>query len=109
MKINLLLELVDYFGHKIKLDNSEKVATVRDVLLSSLLNFQEKGQADKLTSYKLGLRLAMSGEDEFTHEEVGFLLKRLEENTPAIIYGQIYDILTKDNVRIADRTDSRPN
>lgn len=106
MTINLKTQLVDFKGRPLETDElvcptcrrpiAPTKTILQDVLtnaLGSQLPNEVVSGADKLKRYRLGMRIGVLDEIELTAEEIVVCKGQVEKFYPALIYGQVCDLL----------------
>lgn len=99
MKIKTTLELVDFEGKTMKVNNSPVL--LRTILINGAtyensgnkeMPIRKLSSEEKIKAYCLGRRIMEKDEVDLTTDEIVFIKKGLQAAS-ALVYGQVVDIL----------------
>lgn len=90
MRFHLLQVIMDYYGKKVVFGEDKRELLVKDVVIGSLMDYKETNSADKIKNYELGVKVASTdGDLDFQNTDGEFILKRIGETQPSLIFGFI--------------------
>lgn len=100
MKIDFDTKILDHKGKEIvegRVDEQDVLMTLGSIVAGSLLMFIQKDQnlggKEKSRRFKLAMKAADGGVQDFPVSDVNYILERLGETQPPLIYGRAEEVL----------------